>query len=455
MIFCNNLQETLQKAFLENNLSINIKPACIIVENSQNQKQEKIRQIIEMSGFCPLISSNKINKNFVFTIVPYKIPEFFLRSNFAIDNREHLRTIFQQIQYIVENFDDLEFPQKCELARTGLIQQTYVKARSDSLETAIQAFVKSYGISDCDVVRKEGYSAGKVFAVVSNNVPQLIVKVYSVASGQIIKDMWGQKAATELDLEYACIPKMLDLAKIQVLEQEYFLFVQECVSGISIWSLLFKLRQTSETKEKIQARNHATRILSSIGRGLREYHMKSTKCHAPLSSALANYLDVTTKAGLKFLDEHPEFNINSAELEKKIKRLRKQLDTQGIDWSFVHGDTHFGNFLYDIDTDTLSIFDLGEGANFADSCFRGTGVPMFDYIKIEEGIRVQAPNIGDEEVQNLLNAFSESYGGVPCSSEIHHYFFIIGTLWQACEYLTRLGSIPERFHNRLHRISCD
>ncbi len=72
------IQQRLQQAFIYTDISLNVKSDHIVLENSQNQNEEKIRQIVESAGFCPLISKNKINNNFALTIVPYKIPEFFI-----------------------------------------------------------------------------------------------------------------------------------------------------------------------------------------------------------------------------------------------------------------------------------------------------------------------------------------------------------------------------------------
>ena len=76
----NGIYTRLQEAFVENNLKL--QSNYVIVENSQNQTEEKIRGLITSIGFYPLLSSNKINGNFVFTIFPYKIPSFFqVKSN--------------------------------------------------------------------------------------------------------------------------------------------------------------------------------------------------------------------------------------------------------------------------------------------------------------------------------------------------------------------------------------
>ena len=46
------IQERLQQAFFYTDISLNVKSGHIILENSQNQTEEKIRRIIESIGFC-------------------------------------------------------------------------------------------------------------------------------------------------------------------------------------------------------------------------------------------------------------------------------------------------------------------------------------------------------------------------------------------------------------------
>jgi hypothetical protein len=90
----NGIQTRLQQAFIENNLSL--QSDYVIIENSQNQTEEKIRRLITSVSFCPLISSNKINGNFAFTIVPYKIPDFFLAKEKPCDKFSDLKCVEKQ-----------------------------------------------------------------------------------------------------------------------------------------------------------------------------------------------------------------------------------------------------------------------------------------------------------------------------------------------------------------------
>jgi hypothetical protein len=79
--FSGVIRDRLQQAFIENNLKI--QTDFVIIENSQNLEEEKIKSIIISAGFCPIISSNKFDGNFAFTIAPYKKPDYFDESFFS------------------------------------------------------------------------------------------------------------------------------------------------------------------------------------------------------------------------------------------------------------------------------------------------------------------------------------------------------------------------------------
>lgn len=75
------IQHRLQQAFNSDNITLSVNAGFIIAENSQDQTEAKIRQIVENAGFCPLISANRLKNNFLFTVVPYRIPDFFRGSD--------------------------------------------------------------------------------------------------------------------------------------------------------------------------------------------------------------------------------------------------------------------------------------------------------------------------------------------------------------------------------------
>lgn len=77
MIYLSN-RESLEAAFAQEHISMNVKSNYVVAENSQDCTEEKIAKIIQSVGFVPILSRNKITRNVVFTVVPYEIPEFFV-----------------------------------------------------------------------------------------------------------------------------------------------------------------------------------------------------------------------------------------------------------------------------------------------------------------------------------------------------------------------------------------
>jgi len=93
MTFLNNIAEQkLQAVFATHHILLYLREDYVIAHTPQNDTEEKIQQIVEAIGFCPLISTIKTARTFIFSIVPYKIPSFFFDMNgeSSLQQREDL-----------------------------------------------------------------------------------------------------------------------------------------------------------------------------------------------------------------------------------------------------------------------------------------------------------------------------------------------------------------------------
>lgn len=158
--FFPEVQTRLQQAFIQNNLSIDVQPDHFEVENSQNQieaqTEGKIRKIVSSLGFYPVISKNRINNNFVFTMTPYTIPEFFAQ---------------KQVSKSSSDIQTLVTPKKVE------IKSNYFKIHE------IEELVKSFTfVSKEELVVPQDRWAGLndcrafVTSALSNAVSEIILK---------------------------------------------------------------------------------------------------------------------------------------------------------------------------------------------------------------------------------------------------------------------------------------
>lgn len=74
--FSSDIQQILQQAFNESDLSIQMHVDHASVISVRNLTENKIRAIIHEVGFCPFITQGS-DGNFAFTVVPYALPDLF------------------------------------------------------------------------------------------------------------------------------------------------------------------------------------------------------------------------------------------------------------------------------------------------------------------------------------------------------------------------------------------
>jgi hypothetical protein len=75
--YSNTMQARLHNAFSTYDITLHPQSDYVIAENAQNLTKEKMSKIIETAQLCPLIPPYQINSKYVFTVVPYRIPECF------------------------------------------------------------------------------------------------------------------------------------------------------------------------------------------------------------------------------------------------------------------------------------------------------------------------------------------------------------------------------------------
>lgn len=105
-IYSRCIHDKLTDAFRANHMFLFPERIYFEVKNSSNTSQDKVREIIKSLGFCPLISRNSICENIVFTVSPFKIPDFFLTGNLYPQNALKPATIHKALTYRQPLFDN-------------------------------------------------------------------------------------------------------------------------------------------------------------------------------------------------------------------------------------------------------------------------------------------------------------------------------------------------------------
>lgn len=133
------IQLRLEQVFSENNMTLNIRSNHIVVEDSCACTREKIQEIIESVDLCPLISENKIDRNFAFTVIPYKIPDFF-KQKFS---NESIKLQSSLAKHPLKS--DLLGSQACVLNKEGKINDKWCKLND---ATVTFRYLQDHAIED-------------------------------------------------------------------------------------------------------------------------------------------------------------------------------------------------------------------------------------------------------------------------------------------------------------------
>jgi Ser/Thr protein kinase RdoA (MazF antagonist) len=225
---------------------------------------------------------------------------------------------------------------------------------------------------------------------------KLIVKTYKSIEENFLKEVDGITLHQTLDLKYSKAVKVLDVASTKLKETSLFMTAFSVAPGEKISDFT-----SHHTEEAISA-------LKRLGEGLGELHIKEVSYLSKeefLKIMEANYQktlvnlefyfnegkDEKLKVAYKMVEERKDG------LKQYIEKVKSNLP-ENIPMGYVHGDAHFGNFLYEVSTDTFSMIDLGGITK---------GLPTKDYYNILE--HIDALKVDDNKKVLFKEAFIEGY----------------------------------------------
>jgi Ser/Thr protein kinase RdoA (MazF antagonist) len=245
----------------------------------------------------------------------------------------------------------------------------------------------------------QGLSNSSIYRIEEEGKPAAVLKIAKASDeGEFL----AQCAAQKLHLEKIHIPA-IDKAQINGV----FFIVQEFAKGKDLYHQM------------------APDVFNKLGKGLFEFHQKSTWGCCPLSEKLKALLNSHFESGLPYV---LQFGIDPSRLTAYFTSLSKEMAKKRLPVSMVHDDPNFSNFLYDRDTDTLTVIDFGDSARFIDEEGCGTGTPLIDIVKVISHIHSQKGTLPEERIDALLAAFLQGYPNIDLNSPEFRYFFIADTL---------------------------
>lgn len=257
---------------------------------------------------------------------------------------------------------------------------------------------------------------------------------------KIIHELSGYQAFESLHLETIDLVKFFTLGKYQLNGIEYLLLAMSYAEGQEIRQYIEDIYKAQSSVAREEAVYSAKEILRKLGSAVGQLHfMGSIEMLLP-----DGYMEAVTSHQSaeiqKSLNEYQERGgVHSEELKSYFDQLLAQYSFQDVFFSIFHGDAHLGNFLYDKESDRITVIDSVKAHLTVDP----NGLPIsdnfvHDIVKIEEAIAKQilSHESNEELIQGLIDAFHQGYDEKAVSIINSSNY----TLDKSCQMLKRLAS---------------
>jgi hypothetical protein len=272
----------------------------------------------------------------------------------------------------------------------------------------------------------------------------VVVKVFPKKDDSFhhfIREVSSNQFLSHLDLQNGKKIDFLGAGKCTVNGIDHLLILMQLASGIEIKRIIDQIFNSSDDKSlSIQK---CKKVLSNLGKFIGEIHSKSALKLNSSEDSLKTTLDYTKQKIYKYLDAYQKKG--GFEYEKIEHVLNQRIQNYSKDTLYLassHGDAHLENYLYDEETDTITIIDTERMHLSIDSNnLPLTGEYIHDVARVEDDIAkwVLHHEANEALIQELIVAFHEGYDKEAGPLYIPSQF----SLEQAFTLLTRLKSVVD------------
>lgn len=230
---------------------------------------------------------------------------------------------------------------------------------------------------------------------------------------KIIHELSGYQAFESLHLETIDLVKFFALGKYQLNGIEYILLAMSYAEGQEIRKCIEDIYKAPDPVARQEAIHSTKEILRKLGSAVGNLHFMGSieilLSDGYMEAVTAHRSDEIQKS----LNEYQERGgVHSEELKAYFDQLLAQYSFQDVFFSIFHGDAHLANFLYDKDSDRITVIDSVKAHLTVDP----NGLPIsdnfvHDSVKIDEAIvkQILSHENNEELIQELIDAFHQGY----------------------------------------------
>lgn len=305
---------------------------------------------------------------------------------------------------------------------------------------------------------QEGQSGDQLFFIrdKQDNL-KFVVKVFSKpfdAEGNFIKELAGFGLTSKIHGKNFYLVAAKAVGKSSIDGEKYGMLAISPANGTNMQTMVIDIfRLLHGSPERLNALHMAQKGIEKLGAALAEFHQIRTQKNMPLYTAIFERVQRELNQVIGHLEQE-NHGIDIQALQDYVASLVQQMKKIDTTRSFIHGDAHLGNFLYDAKTDTVYMVDYNELNRSVDREGNPVGHTAMDVMSILDIIAANKKfGLTQKEAMILSEAFIRGYGSLP--SELEQDFFLLLFRLGFVEWFwTAEKSNPEQFSDeKIRKVS--
>jgi Ser/Thr protein kinase RdoA (MazF antagonist) len=225
--------------------------------------------------------------------------------------------------------------------------------------------------------------------------------------------------------------------------------------GINMQTLFINIvRLPQESSERLLALHIAQKGVEKLGTALAEFHQIHTQKEMPLDTTIFERMNHEISKIEKHLIQK-NICIERSDIQHYAAYLIDQVKTIKTTRALIHGDAHLGNFVYDMDTDTVYMVDYNEIGRSVDKDGNPIGNAAMDVMNLLDIIAANKQfGLTPQEITILTEGFIKGYGTLPSKIE-QDFFLLLFRIGFLSWFLKAEEEHPEQFKDSpLKKLSC-
>ncbi|MBC7913829.1 MAG: hypothetical protein H7Y07_06860 [Pyrinomonadaceae bacterium] len=216
--------------------------------------------------------------------------------------------------------------------------------------------------------------------------------------------------------------KLVCLGKCQIDSQPFYVIVQTYLNGISLGDLLSRIAYEDHyTLVREKMLNEAIDAFTSLGTVLGGFHLEHSEQRSDFAGS--RFITIISNDLKKFIlkvKSIKNIGIDVNALELLVKTQLLEIHKLHLKTGYMFLDPHFGNILWDKNTETGVVYLIDSGTCFYSFCNMevGCGIPEFDvflinniFFKLRKNKLLYGSGkiLRSDEIDKLKSGFSKGY----------------------------------------------